>query len=286
MQSSNDTEIEQARQEAEAEGPPIDQRAEAVEEHSRLKAVSVYEIIQREGLGELARGFPALWWSGLAAGIAIGFSVVAEALLASHLPPTSWRPLVENFGYSVGFLIVILGRQQLFTENTITPVLPIMARFSIESLRSMLKLWAIVLVANLAGTMIAVVFADLGALLSAEQLESMRAVSREAVAGKAAGNVFLSAIPAGFYIAALVWMLPSSKGFEFWVILMVTWIIAIGDFAHVIVGSAEAFLLLVNGELGIVAAFGGYLLPALAGNIIGGTALFSALAYAQVREEI
>jgi formate/nitrite transporter FocA (FNT family) len=261
-----------------------DKKKEAASE--RLPAKSVYSVIQSEGEQELGRPAASLFWSGLVAGISISTSVLVEGILHSSLPDADWRGLVEGLGYSVGFLIVILGRQQLFTENTITPVLPIMARFSIESLRSMLKLWAIVLVANLAGTMIAVVFADLGALLSAEQLESMRAVSREAVAGKAAGNVFLSAIPAGFYIAALVWMLPSSKGFEFWVILMVTWIIAIGDFAHVIVGSAEAFLLLVNGELGIVAAFGGYLLPALAGNIIGGTALFSALAYAQVREEI
>ena len=81
-------------------------------------------------------------------------------------------------------------------------------------------------------------------------------------------------------------MLPSSKGFEIWVILIITWVIAVGGFAHVIVGSAEAFLLLINGELGVLAVFAGYLLPVLLGNIIGGTALFSALAYAQVREEI
>ena len=65
-----------------------------------------------------------------------------------------------------------------------------------------------------------------------------------------------------------------------------TYLIAIGHFAHVIVGSAEVFLLLVDGEIGVVRAFMGYLFPALLGNVIGGTALFSVLAYAQVREEI
>jgi formate/nitrite transporter FocA (FNT family) len=65
-----------------------------------------------------------------------------------------------------------------------------------------------------------------------------------------------------------------------------TYLIAIGGFAHVIVGSAEAFLLLLDGQVGVLRAFAGYLLPALVGNIIGGTALFSLLAYAQVREEI
>jgi formate/nitrite transporter FocA (FNT family) len=65
-----------------------------------------------------------------------------------------------------------------------------------------------------------------------------------------------------------------------------TYLIAIGGFAHVIVGSAEAFLLLLDGQVGVLPVFAGYLLPALVGNIIGGTALFSLLAYAQVREEI
>lgn len=42
--------------------------------------------------------------------------------LRSQLSPRS--VLVAKLGYSVGFLIVILGRQQLFTENTLTPILP------------------------------------------------------------------------------------------------------------------------------------------------------------------
>lgn len=252
----------------------------------RLPARSVYSVIQREGEQELARPATSLWWSGLVAGISISTSVLVEGALHAALPDAGWRELVQGLGYSVGFLIVILGRQQLFTENTVTPVLTIMAKTTMANLRSILRLWAIVLAANLAGTMIAALFADLAGLVSAEQLENMRAVSRAAVTGKAPAEVFLSAIPAGFFIATLVWMLPSSKGFEIWVIVIVTWVIAIGGFAHVIVGSAEAFLLLVGGELGILAAFGGYLLPALFGNIIGGTALFSVLAYAQVREEI
>ena len=261
-----------------------DKKEEAASE--RLPAKSVYSIIQREGEQELSRPAASLWWSGLVAGISISTSVLVEGILHAELPSAEWSGLVQGFGYSIGFLIVILGRQQLFTENTITPVLPIMARFSMANLRSMLKLWAIVLGANLVGTMAAALFVDLVALVSPEQLESMRAVSREAVTGKPPGEFFLRAIPAGFFIATLVWMLPSSKGFEVWVIVLITWIIAAGGFAHVIVGSAEAFLLLINGELGILSVFGGYLLPVLLGNIIGGTALFSALAYAQVREEI
>ena len=101
---------------------------EIVEDHVGLKASHVYEIIRIEGEAELVRRPSALWWSGLAAGLSIGFSVIAEALLATYLPDSAWKPLVDNLGYSVGFLIVILAHQQLFTENTLTAVLPVIKR--------------------------------------------------------------------------------------------------------------------------------------------------------------
>lgn len=252
----------------------------------RLAAKTVFELIQREGEQELRRPPTSLWWSGVIAGIAISSSLATQAILHVELPDTPWRWPLENFGYCVGFVIVILGRMQLFTENTITPVLPIMANFSAKALSAMAVLWGIVLAANFAGTMIAALFADVAAFVTDEQLAAMLEISRHAVLSKSFGEVFVHAIPAGFYVAAIVWMLPSSKGFELWVIVIMTYLIAIGGFSHVIVGSAETFLLLLNGEIGIVGAFGGYLLPALLGNVIGGTVLFSLLAYAQVREEL
>jgi formate/nitrite transporter FocA (FNT family) len=86
----------------------------------------VYETIRREGEEELHRKVSSLWWSGLAAGLSMGFSFIAEGLLMAHLPDTPWRLLVSGAGYSVGFLIVVLGRQQLFTENTLTVFLPVL----------------------------------------------------------------------------------------------------------------------------------------------------------------
>src|SRR5215218_9856191 len=98
------------------------------EERSAPSGKIVYKAILQEGEEELARTTSALFWSGLAAGLSMAFSMIAEGLLASHLPNAPWRPLVAKFGYSVGFLIVILGRQQLFTENTLTPILPLLQR--------------------------------------------------------------------------------------------------------------------------------------------------------------
>ena len=65
-----------------------------------------------------------------------------------------------------------------------------------------------------------------------------------------------------------------------------TYVIGVGGFAHIVAGSVEAFLLVANGELGVGAMLGGFTLPVLAGNIVGGTALFAMLSYAQVMKEI
>ncbi len=90
------------------------------------RAAVVYETVREEGEFELQRTVSGLAWSGLAAGLSMGFSLVAEGLLRHHLPDAPWRPLVSKLGYSAGFLIVILGRQQLFTENTLTVILPLL----------------------------------------------------------------------------------------------------------------------------------------------------------------
>jgi formate/nitrite transporter FocA (FNT family) len=67
----------------------------------------------------------ALWWSALGAGLSIGFSLLAQAMLKAYLPASPGAWIVEALGYSAGFLIVILSRQQLFTENMLTAVLPV-----------------------------------------------------------------------------------------------------------------------------------------------------------------
>src|SRR3954453_157077 len=127
-----------------------EQQQEA-EDRTSVSAFVVHETVRYDGEEELKRPASALAWSGLAAGMSMGFSFVAQALLQSRLPETSWRPLIVRTGYSLGFLIVIIGRQQLFTENTLTAIIPLLARRNLETFAKVLKLWAIVLAANLTG---------------------------------------------------------------------------------------------------------------------------------------
>src|SRR6202021_3164954 len=122
-----------------------------VEEMSSPRAPVIYEVVRRLGDEEMERPITSLWWSGVSAGLSISFSLLAQAILEMHLPDTPWRLLVAGFGYCVGFLMVILGRQQLFTESTITAVLPVLSKVSWESIWGMARMWSMVLMANLPG---------------------------------------------------------------------------------------------------------------------------------------
>ncbi|MEO0852032.1 MAG: formate/nitrite transporter family protein [Cyanobacteria bacterium J06648_11] len=280
-----ENELESAKREAEAVAPSSAEAGQAISDHAPLQAAMVYEIIQREGSGELSRGASALWWSGVAAGLAIGFSVIAEALLAAHLPDAPWKPLVDNLGYSVGFLIVILARQQLFTENTLTAVLPVIKRKQWNWVLALLRLWGIVLAANLFGCLLFALFIAFSGVLQPDVSDQVTKIGLHLMANSPS-EMFIRGIAAGWLIAALVWILPSSEGSEFLVITLMTYLIALGDFTHVIAGSVEAFYLLLIGEIDLVQTFLHFLLPTLLGNIFGGTVLFGVLSYAQVRDEL
>src|SRR5215813_11322797 len=129
-----------------------------IEERSAPRTPVIYEIVRRRGEEEMARPAISLWWSGVAAGLSISFSLLAQGILELYLPLTPWRTLVSSLGYAVGFVMVVLGRQQLFTENTITAVLPVMADFNGRSLARLGRMWGIVWIANMAGTLLAALF--------------------------------------------------------------------------------------------------------------------------------
>jgi formate/nitrite transporter FocA (FNT family) len=258
---------------------------EDVEERSSPRTPVIYEIVCRLGEEEIARPVTSLWWSGVAAGLSISFSLLAEAILQMHLPDTSWRPLVTSLGYTSGFVMVVLARQQLFTENTITVVLPVMANFNRANVQRLARMWAVVFFANMAGTFVAALFCTFSPVISPELRDSMLAVSSQLQQiGWAAS--FFHAIGAGFLIAAMVWLLPGAESAQFHVIVLMTYLISIAGFAHVVAGSIEAFMLLLDGRMGVWPMLADFFAPVLLGNIIGGTALFALIAYAQVMQEI
>ena len=251
------------------------------EERTAPSGKVVYHAILKEGEGELERSSSALFWSGLAAGLSMGFSMIAEGLLTTYLPDASWRPLVAKFGYTIGFLIVILGRQQLFTENTLTPILPLLQRKPIASVGNVLRLWIIVLVANLLGALLIAITVAHTSAFDAEVQQAFAAIGQKAV-DQDFGTILLRGIFAGWLIALMVWLLPYAESARIWVIILITYLVGVGEFSHVIAGAVETFTLAAMGDISWTNVLGGYLAPTLIGNIIGGVMLTAALNHAQI----
>ena len=269
---------------------PHDQRSEQeedaleeqeAEERSAPSGKVIYKAIVAEGTEELKRSSAALFWSGLAAGLSMSFSMIGEGLLMHYLPKEPWQPLVASLGYSLGFLVVILGRQQLFTENTLTPVLPLLQNRTWECLRNVGRLWGIVLGANLlGGLLLAFAVAYSSAFEPAVKAEFAR-IGHTALSHDF-GTTLVRGVFAGWMIALMVWLLPFAAEGRIWVIIFITYIVGVAHFSHVIAGSVEVFTLAAMGQTSWGTALGGFVVPALLGNILGGLALVAALNHAQV----
>ena len=265
--------------------PLKEEEHKEAEKKSGPESVVLHQAMVLKGEHELDRPPASLLWSGLAAGIAISTSVIAEGALHQRLPDAPWRELVTGWGYAVGFVLVIMGRLQLFTEHTVVAVTPTLAAPSLGNFGKLARLWIIVFLANQVGAFIAALaFARLG-VTGAELTAAMIEVSRPAIE-RTFGETLLQAIPAGFIIAAIAWLIIAAKSGHFWVIALLAYIIAIGKFAHVVASACGAYLLAFTGNASFGWALGGFVLPALIGNVIGGTGLFAMLNYAQIKEEI
>jgi formate-nitrite transporter family protein len=262
--------------------PELTERQEQeAQDRTSVSAVVVHEAIRHDGEEELNRPSSALAWSGLAAGLSMGFSLVGQALLQAYLPERPWRPLVMNLGYSLGYLIVIIGRQQLFTENTLTAIIPLLARRNVTTLMHVARLWAVVLIANLAGAHLFAWVAGNTPMFRPEVQAAMLALGKQAAA-VTFGTAVLRGIFAGWLIAMVVWMLAAIDTGRVAVIVTLTYVVGLAGLTHIIAGSIDVLFLVMVGAKSWGAAAWGYMLPTLIGNSIGGVSLTAALNHAQV----
>jgi formate/nitrite transporter FocA (FNT family) len=179
---------------------------------------------------------------------------------------------------------VVLGRQQLFTENTLTPILPLLHNRDLSTFGRVVRLWALVLTANIVGTWL---FAAAIAHIPVLEPNAMRAfaeVSRSSLQGFA--HTFVRAIFAGWLIALMVWLLPAAEASRPLIIMIITYVVGLCGFAHVIAGSVECAFLVQIGDASVGDFITGFFVPTLLGNVVGGVALVAVLNYGQVVPEI
>lgn len=254
------------------------------EQSEQPTSPEIYIEIAREGIEEMSRPLGSLFWSAVAAGLLVSFSLVAKSVLHLDAGEVPFGYAIESLGYTIGFILVIFCRLQLFTENTITPVLPTIAIPSRENVTNLIRVWSVSLGANFIGTAAMALLFVTTPIVTPETLDAMVSIS-EKVAKLTFAESLVKGLPSGLLIAALVWMRPSAGNNFLWLVFLMTYVIAVGDFTHVVVGSCEIFLLAWRGEA-LGPMFVGNILPTLIGNVIGGTALFALLAWAQVKDEL
>ena len=264
------------------------QRGEEIEvdeEHLPSRAMAIHEHIRQDGEKEMERDAMALFWSAIAAGLSMGASLLAKGIFHVQLEGIPGGFMLENLGYTFGFIIVIMARQQLFTENTVTAVLPVMQNPSWKNMGLLGRLWGVVLLGNLVGTAVAAFAFEYMPIFDEPTRDAFVKIGMDVMKNTPL-EMFSNAIISGWIIATMVWMFPAAGASKLVVIILMTWLIALGDTTHIVVGAVEIFYLVFNGSLHWSEFLWPFALPTLAGNICGGTFIFALLSHAQIRNDM
>lgn len=260
-------------------------KIELDEDRLPSRAMAIHEHIRQDGEKEMERDAMALLWSAIAAGLSMGASLLAKGIFHVQLEGVPGGFLLENLGYTFGFIIVIMARQQLFTENTVTAVLPVMQNPTLGNVGLLMRLWSVVLLGNILGTGMAAWAFEYMPIFDEETRDAFVKIGMD-VMKNSPTEMFANAIVSGWLIATMVWMFPAAGAAKIVVIILMTWLIALGDTTHIVVGSVEILYLVFNGTLHWGDFFWPFALPTLAGNICGGTFIFALMSHAQIRNDM
>jgi len=252
------------------------------ESGTRLSAAQIHRNVLLPGLKELERPAAALLWSSLASGLVIGFSFLGGAYLAS-LVGDAGKTAAASAAYPLGFIFVIMARSELFTENTLNPVIPFLEHRDRKTFRRLVRMWALLLIGNLVG---AVIF---GSTLAGTRMvetslhRELLQIAQSTTEG-GFGPVLYAGVFAGWLIALLSWLLASTQysGTQIVFIWLCTAPIMALRFRHSIAGAVEAFYRAAAGDATWGGMLGEFVAPAVIGNAIGGVLLVALLNYGQV----
>ena len=260
-------------------------RVGAPQEGTRFSALEIHDNIRAPGEKELQRPVAALFWSALASGLVIGFSFLAGGFVASLAPP-HLRHAAAAAVYPLGFILVIMARSELFTENTLVPVIPFLNRRDRETFHRLLRVWATLLVGNLLGALLYSLVLARTPMVEAALHPALLEIAVRSTDG-GFWLVAYHAVFAGWLIALLSWLLGATRatGAQLVLIWLTTAPIAAFTFRHSIAGAVEAFYRASQGHATWGGMLGEFVVPAVLGNAVGGVLLVALLNYSQVAAE-
>ena len=264
---------------------PQPQAQDAQKNLERPSAQDIYEQVANNARQELGRSSVSLAISGLAGGIFMGLSALGTAIAIGLLTPPGATPsptvsFVAKMFYPLGFIVVILGRAQLFTENTLYPVALVLAER--RHFWQTVRLWCTVLPANVLGALAFAALASLTGALPPAIVHALAQLGLDATHNPAS-TIFWSGVMGGWIIATVAWLVSGSHSItgSVMIIWMLAFVVGLGSFAHCIAASGEVFAAILVGQAPW-SAFPAWFLPAVAGNICGGVGMVTLLEYGQV----
>ncbi|HLH09527.1 MAG TPA: formate/nitrite transporter family protein [Terriglobales bacterium] len=248
---------------------------------TRRSAPEILENVISNGREELARSTKALALSGLAGGFAMGLTGLSVAVVRAVLGHSPGAEFAAQLFYPAGFIAVIIGRAQLFTENTLYPVVLVLE--DRRCIFNTLRLWAVVFVCNVLGALVFSLITERTPALSPKAAQELVILGVGAVAGTST-FFFWSGVIGGWLIALVAWMVSASHWTigQIAVVWLLTFVVGVGGFSHCIATSGEILAAVVSQNLS-VAMYLRWLLFATFGNIIGGVTIVTLLNYGQVR---
>jgi formate-nitrite transporter family protein len=247
---------------------------------SRPSAEEIYQQVASNARQELGRTTTSLCLSGFGGGAFMGLSALGTAIAIALLGPSPATHFISRMFYPIGFIVVIIGRSQLFTENTLYPVALVLAEK--REFRNTMRLWSVVLPANVVGAFAFSLLAACTPALNPAFTETLCQLGANAIAHPAS-SIFWSGVIGGWIIALAAWLVSGSHSItgSVMVIWMLTFIVGLGDFAHCIAASCEVFVTILHHHAPWV-AYPEWFFPAVLGNICGGVGLVTILEYGQV----
>ena len=223
-----------------------------------------------------------LFFSGLAAGLITSLSFLSRAALSAAVG-TPEPGLVSNLLYPVGFIFIVIGHYQLFTETTLTPVTLVITRLA--SLPRLLMIWGVVFLANILGAAGAAYFLARTGTLDPDAAEIALAMGTHALE-VSWGALFSKGIIAGWLVAGMVWLVHAVRSgvARLMIVYLLMYMIPSADLYHCIIGSSETFYAFFLGEATLLSVLWDFITPVTLGNTTGGVLLVALLNFAQTRE--
>jgi formate/nitrite transporter FocA (FNT family)/nucleotide-binding universal stress UspA family protein len=245
----------------------------------QLSTDEVYQRVVADADHEITSGVRELFFSALAA----GFAITVTFLLYASVTATAETKIVGVLLYPLGFIYIIIGGYQLYTENTLPPVALTLERLA--SIPTLLRHWLIVLAGNFLGGGLGALALAYGGVFDDATAAVALGFAEKGIATPASA-LFVKAAFAGLIVAGVVWINFAARDTvsRLLVVYLAFLAIPMGNLFHVVVSFTEVvYLALVTGT-NPVPALVGFVLPVLLGNTIGGVVLVTVVNYYQTSD--